>query len=235
MARLQIEPVEPEPAWADPTEGLFLAEGEFVARLMDCGDEDEVRAYQELRYEHYVLRKGWVNDDPAHPGRETDRYDPYCHHLGVFQGPQLVAYLRVLPWQADPGFMLEHEFRNLISEDAAMELGQQGTIEAPRLVVAPLPSSGRSETVVLAELLFKLVYYLGKLLGWTAYYIVLEEAWLRVLQRRFAVPFAPLGVPQTYPDGARTLAAYARCDTLEQSILAASPEKYHWYREDTSR
>lgn len=228
MAGLQLEPES-----ADPTIDLSLTAGEFVARLIDCGDEDEVRAYQNLRYEWFVRRKGWVDDDPAHLGRETDHYDPYCHHLGVFQGPHLVAYLRVLPWQTNTGLMLQHEFQDLIAEDAAEELGQEGAVEVSRLVVAPPPGNGGSETVALAELLFKLAYRLGKHLGWTGYYIVLEEAWLRILNRRFGVAFATLGAPQTYADGTRTVAAYAHCDTLEQSMLATSPDKYRWYRDET--
>ncbi|MBV9470681.1 MAG: GNAT family N-acetyltransferase, partial [Abitibacteriaceae bacterium] len=47
-----------------------------------------------MRYECFVVRKGWVTANPSHGGREFDRYDPYCHHLGVFQGSQLIAYLR---------------------------------------------------------------------------------------------------------------------------------------------
>lgn len=209
-----------------------ITQGAFVARLIDSVSEDEVRAYQTLRYRCFVLDKRWVSADPAHPGREIDRYDPFCHHLGVFKGQQLVAYLRALPWQADPGLMLEHEFQDLIGEDAPKDLRRVGTVELSRLVVAPLPGSKRTETAELAELLFKLVYSLGHRLGWTGYCIVLEEAWLRVLNRRFALPFAPLGAPQTYADGTRTLAAYARCDTLEQAMQGTSPERYQWYRQN---
>ena len=210
---------------------LSLAQGDFVARLLNPADEDEVRAYQTLRYEWFVHRKGWVEADPASPGRETDRYDPYCHHLGVFQGGQLVAYLRALPWQAELGLMLEHEFNNLVSEEAGQELAGAGNVEISRLIVSPPAGSGRSETVVMAELLFKLLYCLGKQLGWAAYYIVLEESWLRILNRRFGIAFAPLGELYTYPDGTKTLAAYAHCETLEQSMLATAPGKYRWYRE----
>jgi len=146
-----------------------------------------------------------------------------------------VAYLRALPWQANPGFMLEHEFRDLISEDAACSLRREGTVELSRLIVAPPAGAGRSESAALAELLFKLVYCLGKRLGWTAYYIVLEEAWLRVLNRRFHLPFVPLGLPHTYPDGTKTLAASAQCDDLEQAMLQTSPNRYQWYQPRTAK
>lgn len=205
---------------------------ELCARPLDPADQDEVVAYQKLRYHCFVLRKGWVPADPANPGRETDRYDPFCHHLGVFHGPNLVAYLRVLPWQAEPGFMLEHDFRDLLHDYDTMNLRKAGHVELSRLVVAPPAGSSRSETAELAELLFKLVYNLGKQLGWTGYYIVLEEAWLRTLNRRFKLPFAPIGVPQTYPDGTRALAAFADCKSLERAMLESAPDKYHWYREN---
>lgn len=224
--------LQPEVEFTNSIDIPFLIQRGLIARVINRAKDEDVRAYQTLRYEYFVLRKGWVGDDPFQPGRETDRYDSYCHHLGVFQGPHLIAYLRVLPWQPDPGFMLEHEFRDLMFEDAAKSLRQEGAVEISRLIVAPPPGSGRSETAALAELLFKLVYSLGKRLGWAAYYIVLEEAWLRVLNRRFNLPFVPLGVPHVYPDGTRTLAAFAHCDALEQSMLETSPDKYRWYHQD---
>ena len=216
----------------DSTNFLSLMQGNYVAHLIDVADDDAVWAYQALRYECFVLRKGWVKDDPARPGLEIDRYDPYCHHIGVFQGTQLVAYLRALPWQAEPGLMLQHEFHDLVCQKQTSLLGQPGNVEISRLVVDPPPGSGRAESAVLAELLFKLVYRIGHHLGWTAYSIVLEEAWLRILNRRFAIPFEPLGAPHIYPDGTRTLAAYACCEAMEQSMLSTAPDKYHWYRQE---
>ena len=146
-----------------------------------------------------------------------------------------MAYLRALPWQAEPGLMLQHEFRDLVCQKQTSLLGQPGNVEISRLVVAPPPGSERSESAAIAELLFKLVYRLGNRLGWRAYYIVLEEAWLRVLNRRFAIPFTPLGKPQTYADGTRTIAACAHCDDMERSMLSAAPDKYDWYRQHTEK
>jgi N-acyl-L-homoserine lactone synthetase len=229
MADIQLE-IEP----ADSINAPSFTQGGFIARLIDCTNDEEIRAYQSLRYEHFVLRKGWVGADPSRPGRETDRYDSHCHHLGVFEGQHLVAYLRVLPWQDDSGFMLEHEFRDLVPVDAVNGLRREGTVEISRLIVVPPPGTGRSQTAAIAELLFKLVYGLGKRLGWAAYCIVVEEAWLRILNRRFEIPFAPLGEIHTYADGTRTLAAQARCDAAEQSMLETSPDKYGWYRQDTA-
>lgn len=206
-----------------------ISAGCYAARLIDSSDFSDITSCQKLRYECFVLRKGWVSGDPSRPGCETDRYDPFCHHLGVFQGSHLVAYLRALPWRAEPGFMLEHEFRDLVSDAAEADLAQAGNVELSRLVVALPPGSERGEMIAVAELLFKLVYHLGRRLGWQAYYIVLEEAWLRVLNRRFELPFVPLGEPHVFPDGTRTLAAHARCATLEQAMRQVSPEKYRWY------
>lgn len=213
---------------------LFCHQGSFVAHLIDGAKENEVRAYQQLRYECFVQRKSWVKEDPANPGLEIDHYDAHCYHLGVFQqtseGKQLVAYLRALPWQEQPGLMLQHEFVDLVSPEAVGRLGQIGNVEISRLVVEPLPGSDRSDSLAIAELLFKLVYSLGKHLGWTNYFIVLEEAWLRVLNRRFHIPFAPLGEVHTYADGTRTLAAHASCTEMERAMLANAPDKYQWYQ-----
>jgi N-acyl-L-homoserine lactone synthetase len=209
---------------------LYLTQGNLIVRLLNDADSEEVRGYQTLRHEWFVLRKGWVKPDPAHPGCETDGYDPYCCHLGVFDGSHLVAYMRALPWQEHPGLMLQHEFQDLVSPEASKGLAQRGNVEISRLIVAPKGSS-RNESAQIAEILFKLLYCLGKRLEWKTYYIVLEEAWLRVLNRRFGIPFAALGEPHTYPDGTRTLAASASCQAMEEAMLARAPDKYQWYRE----
>ncbi|MBV9468394.1 MAG: GNAT family N-acetyltransferase, partial [Abitibacteriaceae bacterium] len=122
--------------------GLLICSGHYSAHVINGTDEKEVRRYQALRYESFVVRKGWVTADPNHPGCEMDRYDPYCHHLGVFLGSHLSAYLRALPWQPHLGFMLEHEFRDLLPETAASGLSQEGVVEISRLVIAPLPDGG---------------------------------------------------------------------------------------------
>jgi N-acyl-L-homoserine lactone synthetase len=216
----------------DELKGFHLREGEFAARLIDAADEDDVRSYQVMRYEWFVLRKGWVHDTPALFGREIDHYDPFCYHLGVFQEDRLVAYIRALPWQDHTGFMLNHEFSGLVPADAAIGFTQVGAVEFSRLIVDPPPDCGRRARIQIAELLFKFVYCLGKRIGWETYYIVLEEAWLRILNRQFNLPFAPLGVPHIYPDGTKTLAAFACCGTLEMAMLATLPDKYHWYRQE---
>lgn len=222
---------QPEVKIVNSADTLSLSQGEFQARLINFEDNDEVRGYQTLRYEWFVIRKAWVKEDPNHPGCEIDHYDPYCLHLGVFKDMQLVGYLRVLPWQEHLGLMLQHEFQDLISPEAAPQLAQESNVEISRLVVAPLQGSSRAESAHIAELLFKLLYCLGKRLQWKTYYIVLEEAWLRVLNRRFGIPFAPLGEPYTYPDGTHTLAASASCQAMEEAMLARAPDKYQWYRE----
>jgi N-acyl-L-homoserine lactone synthetase len=206
----------------------------YIARLLDPFNAEEAQAYERLRYEWFVRRRGWVAGDPQRPGLESDGYDAHCFHCGVFEAEQLVGYVRALPGQAPTGLMLQHEFRALLGDGmqgkGEKQVAHEGAVELSRLVIAPHSGGGTAATIAVGELLFKLVYQLGKRQGWQEFYIVLEEAWLRLLNRRFHLPFAPLGVPHVFPDGTRTLVACARCADMEAAVLAVSPNKYRWYR-----
>jgi putative hemolysin len=90
-------------------DNILLEDGCYSARPINMGNANEVMAYQKLRFDHFVRDKGWVPDDSALPGRETDRYDTHAWHIAVFDTNtansgeevgehQIIAYLRALPW-----------------------------------------------------------------------------------------------------------------------------------------
>ncbi len=211
---------------------IIFEEGGFVARLVDVTQSCEVTAFQRLRYDYFVRQRGWVVDDPLSPGCEVDRYDAWAQHLAVFDGGQIVAYLRVQPWQAEYGWMLEHEFLCLLPSSPATPLLHHNAVELTRLVIANAPLLPRREARLVTELLFKLLYQISLHHGWEQLYIVVEQAWLPIFRRRFGLAFEPLGCPCVFPDGTVTVAAHAGISDLEIGLRQHDPEKLHWYQQE---
>jgi N-acyl-L-homoserine lactone synthetase len=189
-------------------------------------------ACEALRYEFFVKERRWVEEDPGSPGHERDGYDAFCRHLGVFRGTELAAYLRVLPWIPEVGFMLEREFRSLVGGYNAPDLRQEGSVEVSRLAVRkgePLLRPGEPSAV---ELLLKLLYHLSLTEGYRRFYVTVERRWLRTFRRTFPFPFVPFGRPYVFPDGTETVAAYADLEDMEEAVRAGAPDRFCWYQSE---
>jgi N-acyl-L-homoserine lactone synthetase len=210
-----------------------LSESRFDARTVNLADLNEASAFQRLRYDYFVGQKRWVCPDPQSPQREIDRYDPFAHHLAVFDGERMVAYLRALPWQQECGFMLDNEFRCLLPDEEEHLVIRQGAAELSRLVIAPEYGNGSvyREGPHVIEVLLKLLYHVSLDQRMEHFYVVVEESWLRPFARRFNMRFAPLGETHTFADGTRTMAAHSSLAQLEAAVRQESVEKLRWYQE----
>jgi N-acyl-L-homoserine lactone synthetase len=202
------------------------------ARMLDATNPVDVLAYEQLRYGYFIKCKRWADHGKC-PGHESDHFDPYCHHLGVFEQEHLAAYLRVLPTTWPCGLMLDHDFRCLLTDEKHRSIIRENSVELSRLVIAPdeaEPHPHRRNRQII-ELLLKLLYHLSLQEGYLHFYIEVETSWLKPFARRFGLPFTPICDPYTFPDGTETVAAYASLQDLEQAVRSRSPEKYEWYRQ----
>lgn len=196
----------------------------YTARLIAHHDSVSLCACYRLRYEYFVKNRRWVASTGQSCFTETDRYDEVAHHLAVFSGGEVIAYLRLLPW-TEIGFMLSHEFKCLLPDNT--ELALPGSGEISRLVVAD--ELCVSETTAALELLFKLFYQFAREQEFRHFFIVSEYSWLRACRHRFGLGFGILGPVRVFPDGTRTVAAYASLHDLERSMQEHSMEKFQWY------
>lgn len=204
----------------------------MFARRVSCGDGAPVTACYRLRFVTFVENRGWVaKESLPFPKLETDAYDPHSIHLAVFQGGIVTAYLRILPYQPEVGFMLDSDFAPLLREGDRHCLPREGAVELSRLVCRNnYLRSWKSNEPHPVELLLKLLYQESKARGFQLFYIVVEEAWLRPFVRRFGLPFRVIGQPYTFPDGTRTVAAVATLEELEAGMKKHSTAKYNWYQ-----
>ena len=211
--------------------GSFCFEHDgLIVRGIDSCDRTEMGTFHKLRYGYFVEEKKWVAPCGETPYCERDGYDAACLHLAVFQGDHPVAYLRALPWHEGLGFMLERDFRCLLSDEALAGLHKKSSLEISRLVLAPaLPPAA---VLPVTELLFKALYRLCRESEIEHLYAVLEPGWLRRFTRCFHLPFQAIGAAQRFPDGTRAVAAYAHLRELERSLQAVDPQKLRWYQTD---
>lgn len=196
-------------------------------------DDAELEACFRLRYGYFVERRGWVGANPQEPGVERDAYDDHCLHLAAWDGQGVAAYLRVLPFDPSVGFMLDHELSCLLSHEEREALPREGAVELSRLVVRPDVAARQDDGQVHpVEEVFKALFRASKERGFSRFYVVVEQGWLRPFARRFGVPFRVLGTPHVFPDGTKTVAGVATLDEFEAGVRRHSPAKYAWYQEE---
>jgi N-acyl-L-homoserine lactone synthetase len=237
--------------------------------VLNLTDLKQSKDVQNLRYEYFVRHRAWVTCNGS--GEESDHYDPFCQHLAVFQNDHILAYMRLLPWQPHTGFMLEHDFACLLSDEERASLIHDHSAELSRLVIAPAAQNrtykcDKSHTLIceteptslgnsvmplefatpdgiaskaaeptpftphVLELLLKLLYHVSRQQGITTFYVVVEPPLLKILQRKFGIPFKPIGKPYTFPDGTHTVAAFTTLAEIEESIKRRWPRRYDWYQ-----
>lgn len=185
-----------------------------------------------LRYGYFVETRGWVGANPQEPGIERDGYDEHCLHLAAWDGQGVAAYLRVLPFDPLVGFMLDRELSCLLSREEREALPREGAVELSRLVVRPDVLLRRDHGQVHpVEEVFKALYRASRERGFSRFYVVVEQGWLRPFARRFGVPFHLIGTPHVFPDGTSTVAGVATLDEFEAGVRRHNPDKLAWYQE----
>ncbi|BCM94126.1 hypothetical protein IAD21_06029 [Abditibacteriota bacterium] len=193
-----------------------------------------LRACFELRYRYFVEERGWVAANPDEPGVERDSYDDEAIHVAVQDGNGIAAYLRMLPFRSETGFMIDSEFSGVLSDEARQNLPRKDSLELSRLVVRSGFQLQSGMQVHPLELLFKQFYQESKARGFERFYIVVEPGWIRLFARNFGVVFRVMGQPYTFPDGTKAVAAAATLQELQEGMRRHSTMKWNWYEQEES-
>jgi N-acyl-L-homoserine lactone synthetase len=176
------------PPTRGPTREVRFAEGLLTVRPITAPD-DLAEAYR-LRHRVFCTRLGWVPSSPE--GLETDRYDAWAHHLGVYtESVGLAALVRVLP--ADCPFMLESDFLGLVGPDHRIRK-QPDTAEISRLALADDDRPPRR----VAMLLYKGLYQWSLANAVRYLYMEVEPRYWRALTLT-GFPCRPIGPIRRWP------------------------------------
>jgi N-acyl-L-homoserine lactone synthetase len=198
-------------------------------RLLLPTQGEDLKACFALRFRYFVQQRGWIPPEKCPDGEETDRYDPHALHLAVFGGDKIKAYLRVLPFDPDVGFMLDHELSAILSPQEREALPRENAVELSRLVCCPGDGCDGGQDTRSIKLLFRQLYHVALERGFTRFYIVVEAKWLGPFARRFGLPFQVVGQSYLFPDGTRTVAATATVEELEAGLRRRGEDTFRWY------
>jgi N-acyl-L-homoserine lactone synthetase len=202
----------------------------WKARELRAG---ELREAGKLRFQFFVEKRGWVKDVAGEV--EFDRYDPHAIHLGVFADDRLVGYMRALSAAARTGMMLDHDFRECLTDLEFAGLERSGAVELSRRALAEDLELGEARAAL--GLLFKLFYSVVRERGFQHVYLVQEPAMGQLLRRGFGLDFQPLSAaPYTFADGTRVNVDGAPVAALVRSLAATGRlETYEAFHEARSR
>lgn len=197
-------------------------------QLLSPNEAEPLAACWRLRYEYFVRRRQWVTPNAEGADLECDRYDVDAWHFAVFRETEAVAYLRLIDRQAACGFMLEHEFKHLVSDENLSLLQKPGSVEISRLAVAHQIERREIKTVL--SLLFKGLYQFSLQRNYRNLLVVVEPHWLPLFARRFGFTFTALGPVLSFPDRTLAVAASANIKNLEAELSHGDPASLEWYR-----
>lgn len=200
---------------------VFFIEDGFCIREIEK-KQDYLQAFK-LRHKIYCEFLKWVESSPD--GLEMDRYDFFSTSLGVFsQDEELVGVIRIIP--SGQLFMLEKEFRNLVSLDRRIRK-EKDTAEITRLTtLAPLHHKGLKQHQV-SLLLYKGVYQWSLFNRIRYLYFVVEERFFRVL-KRVGFPCLAVGPVTTLRDGVKAVATILDWEVFRSETGMYRPDFLKW-------
>lgn len=207
---------------------VHITEGDYEVRTLHEAN-DLILAYR-LRYTFFSEQLKWVPH--AETGLETDLYDRFAVHVGVFdKNRSLLAYVRLTTFPNQ--FMLEKEFRCILSSNFVIRK-ERDTSELTRFCVA---TEARGDIFVAEHqfmnataLLFKGVYQLCLDNNIRFSYGVTDRTIHRYLTMK-GYPYSLIGIPRKMPDGVVARAVILDWREFETINSKKRPELLSWYRQ----
>jgi N-acyl-L-homoserine lactone synthetase len=191
---------------------------------------DLLQSAYRLRYDYFTIKKGWTQQSPLFPFEERDDYDRHAFHLAVIKEAEVVAYMRLLGSNRSADFMLDHDFKPLITQQG-IHIVRNNSCEISRLAIKE-DCLRPKERLCALQLLFKLFYRISLVNHFEHFYIEVEEEWLRAFGRHFPFQFRQLGNTIIFPDGTPTVLGYSSLQCLEENTRQTSEEHFNWYATD---
>lgn len=223
--------------------------------------ENEFDACLHLRHDYFVKHRGWVTcNGSGEETDHYDPFCQHLavfHNDHILAYMRLLPWQPTTDFMLEHDFacLLTDEERASIIHENSAELSRlviapdahnKSLSAAPVLGLAITPAT-QNDTCVnsenhmisgnsfgrLAALypLFKVFFHTARQQNIQTFYIVMEPPMLKILQRKFGIPFVPLGKPYTFPDGTVAQAAFTTLAETERSITARFPQRYAWYQQ----
>jgi len=203
------------------TNNIKIKEGNFTARILKS---DELEKAYQFRYEIFHKELKWFPPDKEKRKIDTDMYDQFSIHFGVFTGEEkLIGYGRLVLPKSD--FMLEREFKNLLTHTGYVIRKKKDTVEVSRVVINKNFRSANNFNTI--WLLFKAMYWWSVKNKTRYWYMVIELNYLKFLQRLF--PLKQIGGIKYYQPNVATAAALLDLREAERFVYNTNRNLHKWF------
>jgi len=209
---------------------MIFNEDKFEVKKLNSVKEIE-KAY-ELRYQVFSEELKWFPENNSQ--KDIDKYDQYSIHFGIFshleklEEKELVGYCCIIP--PNNNFMLEEEFKDLLSEDYLLHK-KQNAVEISRLVIKK--TFRLNQGFQIRMLLYKSMYQWSIKNDVRYWYMVVDTRYLRSLQKLF--PCRQIGKIKFYQPNLPTVAALLDLREAEQFVSRKNWELYKWFTSEESK
>lgn len=202
---------------------IGFTKGQLVYRELSSY-QDLVAAYN-FRYKICVQKMHWVSGDPI-TRTESDEFDTYSYHFGVFSESVLVGYCRLTPDNAPSSTMSRKYFSNLLHD--GHDYPRHNAADISRLIIDMewIGKDKRRLKTVLVNL-YRLVYGRSELAQpmLTTWYFVTTPILLKGLRFQLLLPVKEIGRGTT-PDGKTTHLAMIHLPTARARLRLLAPMRY---------
>lgn len=176
---------------------IAVKKEQFTARKLNWTNKKVVEKIYAFREIIFCDELGWETKY----SNENDHYDNTSVHFAVFSDKRgIVAYSRL--HLAKGGFMLENEFKDLVSNKYRIRK-KDDTVEGSRFAVAPYLRRTK-EGFLVTELLCQRMCIWSKKNGIKYMYAVLDRNYLDFLKRFFSI--RSIGPMKEYEQGLKSIA-----------------------------
>lgn len=189
------------------------------------------QAYK-LRHEVFVEELKWVLVDED--DKEKDQYDANSIHFFAFRknSEEIAGYVRIVP--PENLFMLENEFRNLLSTSELKLLdSRKQKREAAEISRLAKNLRGGSKSILINLSLYKEMYHWSLERHSVRYlYMVITAKRLRLLQKLIPC-ILPIGTPKQYEKEGHeeAIAAVIDIKEMERNLEENNPDFFKWLLE----
>src|SRR4030042_1760793 len=156
---------------------FFFLKACFKFRARQISSPEELSAAYKLRKVIYSDLLKWVS---CNEEQETDEYDKYATHFGVFNKHDVVAYCRLII--AVNPTMLENNFKMILGKEKIRK--EKDTAEISRLTLDRKIIGNRRGKIIQA-LLYRKIFHWSRQNGIKFWYIVVREGFFNNLKANF--------------------------------------------------
>jgi N-acyl-L-homoserine lactone synthetase len=199
---------------------FFLLKACYRFKARQISNPEELSRAFKLRKSIYSDLLKWV---ACNKEQETDLYDKYASHFGVFFNGRIIAYCRLIT--TDKPTMLENDFKMLIEDEEIRK--KKDTAEISRLTLdKEFIGDGRGK--IIQAFLYRKIYHWSRKNGINFWYVVVREKFFNNLKANFDCQ--QIGKTYYFKENDSAIAAIIHLQKSLEFVREKNKLLYWWYK-----